>query len=326
MGAALLPAAVRAFFAERRLSPGPGVVAVSGGADSVALLRALLAAGAGPLHVAHFHHHLRGAEADEDAAFVRQLAGKTGCAFHLGEADVAAAGGNLEATARRLRYAWLADVAATAGAAWVATGHTADDQAETVLHRLLRGTGLRGLRGIAASAALDGTAACLIRPLLAVTRADVLAFLAELGQPFRIDSSNADPRFTRNRIRAELLPLLATFNPDAAAALNRAAEQASEAFDLIDRLAGDLLARAELPRAGDLVILDAAALTAAEPLVAREAVRRLWEREGWPVSRFRAAQWHRLLAVAHGDPPAAHFPGGVVARRAGRVVRVGLRS
>lgn len=322
MGAPL-PAAVRAFFAQHRLV-GPGVVAVSGGADSVALLRALLGAGLGPLVVAHFHHGLRGAEADADAAFVRELASDLGCRFEPGDADVRAAGGNLETTARRLRYGWLAGVAAASGAAWVATGHTADDQAETVLHRLVRGTGLRGLRGIAPAAPLGE--ATVVRPLLAVGRADVLAFLAGLGQPFRTDSSNADPRFTRNRIRADVLPLLTTFNPDAVAALNRAAEQAAEAFGLLDRLAADLLTRAELPRAGDLVILDAARLLGAEPLLAREAFRRLWEREGWPTNLFRATHWHRLLAVAHGDPAAANFPGGAFARRVGRVVQLGRRS
>ncbi|HEX4611097.1 MAG TPA: ATP-binding protein, partial [Urbifossiella sp.] len=165
-----------------------------------------------------------------------------------------------------------------------------------------------------------------IRPLLAATRADVLAFLAELGQPFRTDSSNADLRFTRNRLRAEVLPLLATLNPDVVSALNRVADQAEEAFALIDRQAAELLARAELPRAGDLVILDAAALTAADPLLARETFRRVWEREGWPTTQFHATHWHRLLAVTHGNPPAADFPGGVVARRAGRVVRLGRRS
>lgn len=322
MGAAL-PAAVRAFFAEHALPPGPGVVAVSGGADSVALLRALLAAGAGPLHVAHFHHHLRGAEADDDAVFVRAVAAEVGCLFHLRGADVAAAGGNVEATGRRLRYYWLGRLAAALGA-WVATGHTTNDQAETVLHRLVRGTGLRGLRGVAPVATLDGVS--VVRPLLTVTRADVLAYLAELGQPFRTDSSNADLRYTRNRIRAEVLPLLATFNPDIVAALNRAAEQASEAFALLDRLAADLLARAELPRAGELVILDADTLTAADPLLAREAIRKLWEREEWPTSQFRAAHWHRVLAVASGDPAAADFPGGVVVRRVGRVVQLGRRS
>lgn len=323
MGAPL-PAAVRAFFAQHRLPAGPGVVAVSGGADSVALLRALTEAGVGPLVVAHFHHGLRGAEADADAAFVRELAGALACRFELGEADVRAAGGNLEATARRLRYGWLAEVAAATGAVWVATGHTAGDQAETVLHRLVRGTGLRGLRGVATTAPLGHMV--LVRPLLQAARAEVLAYLAELGQSFCTDSTNADPRFTRNRIRAEVLPLLKAYNPDATAALNRAAEQAAEAFDLIDRLAADLLGRAELPRAGDLVILDAAAITAAEPLLAREAFRRVWEREGWPTGQFRVAHWHRLLAVARGDPASADFPGGTFAQRAGRVVRLGRRS
>jgi len=154
----------------------------------------------------------------------------------------------------------------------------------------------------------------------------VLAYLTELGQPFRTDSSNADPRFTRNRIRADVLPLLTTFNPDAVAALTRAAEHAAEAFDVIDRIAADLLARAELPRAGAIVILDAATVVAAEPLVAREAFRRLWEREGWPTSHFRAAHWHRLLALTSGDPTAADFPGGTFAQRRGRVVRLGRRS
>jgi tRNA(Ile)-lysidine synthase len=157
-------------------------------------------------------------------------------------------------------------------------------------------------------------------------RAEVVAFLSDLGQPYRTDSTNADLHFTRNRLRAEVLPLLKTFNPDVVAALTRAADQAAEAFDLIDRQAADLLARAELPRAGALVILDATALTAADPLLAREAFRRVWAREGWPATQFRATHWHRLLAVATGSPPAADFPGGVTARRVGRVVRLGRRS
>src|SRR5207248_3290525 len=255
-----------------------------------------------PLTVAHFNHRLRGDESDADAVFVKDRAGSLGLAFRLGEADVsaAAAGENLEATARRLRYAWLADVAAEVGAGWVATGHTADDQAETVLHRLLRGTGLQGLRGIGAVLGEPGARATglslgstpalalgvrqnllrpgvvILRPLLTATRAEVLAYLAELNQPFRTDASNADPRFTRNRIRAELLPLLKTFNPDVVSALGRLAEQAAEAHEVIDGQARSLLLTAELPRAGDGVILDADALTAAPRPVVRSALRLVW--------------------------------------------------
>src|SRR5207244_5164116 len=137
-----------------------------------------------------------------DALFVKDRAGSLGLALGRGEADVsaAAAGESLEATARRLRYAWLADVAAEVGAGWVATGHTADDQAETVLHRLLRGTGLQGLRGIAPRREL-APGVGLVRPLLRTTRAEVIAYLQELDQPFRLDSTNSDLSRMRNRIR-----------------------------------------------------------------------------------------------------------------------------
>ena len=325
---------------------GPGVVAVSGGADSVALLRALIEAGCAPLTIAHFNHQLRGTDSDADAAFVQELAGRLGFTSRATRADVAkeAAGENLEATARRLRYSWLAQVAAEVGADWIATGHTADDQAETVLHRLIRGTGLQGLRGMASwraggvSPLLNGQelqevqnrgltpSARLIRPFLTVTRADVLALLTELGQPYREDASNADPRFTRNRIRHELMPLLKTFNPEVVAALGRLAEQAEEAFDVLREAAERLLAEAELPRAGELLILDAAKLTAAHPYHVREAFRLLGHREGWPVSQMSASHWSRLVRIARGELPAADFPGGLGVRHAGRVVQLHRRK
>jgi tRNA(Ile)-lysidine synthase len=301
---------------------GPGVVAVSGGADSVALLRGLLDAGAGPLTVAHFNHHLRGAESDADADFVRELAASLGLPFRLGEADVraVAAGDNLEATARRLRYDWLAGL----GAGWVATGHTADDQAETVLHRIIRGTGLQGLRGIAVSRELG--AGWLYRPLLAVTRADVLDYLAELGQPFRTDSSNANPAFTRNRIRSELLPLLRTFNPAIVDVLGRLAEQADEAHRGIAEEATRLLTEASRPRAGGLYVLDAETMAARPDYLVREVFRTAWAALGWPLDGMTADHWDRLVGIVRSDPTSADFPGGIHARRVGRVVQLGRRS
>src|SRR5262249_54909010 len=135
---------------------------------------------------------------------------------------------NREAHARRQRYDWLTKVAAESGIPWIATGHTADDQAETVLFRLLRGTGLDGLRGIAPIRALAGEVR-VVRPLLSATRQDVLDYLAGLGQDYRTDESNADRRFTRNRIRHELLPLLArAYNPRVREVLCRLASQAAE--------------------------------------------------------------------------------------------------
>jgi tRNA(Ile)-lysidine synthase len=306
-------AELRRFVGARGLT-GPGAVAVSGGADSVALLRGLVAAGVPGLVVAHFNHRLRGAESDADEAFVKALAGRLGLRFVSGGADVAAAGGNTEAAARRLRYDWLAGL----GAEWVATGHTADDQAETVLHRLVRGTGLDGLQGIAAErAAGSNPTVRLVRPLLALPRTDLLAYLAALDQPFRTDSSNADRGLTRNRIRHDLLPLLKTFNPQVVSALGRLAEQA--AVEAADRgqAAADLLAVVERPRAGPTLVLDAAQLLAAPPGRVRDALRRLWAREGWPVGRMSFAHWVRAAALTPGD-----YPDGVRLRRAGRVVQL----
>ena len=332
---------------------GPGVVAVSGGADSVALLRALVAADAGPLTVAHVNHLLRGAESDADEQFVCDLAGELGVGFRAVRVDVAkaAAGGNLEATARRVRYEWLAGVAADVGANWVATGHTADDQAETVLHRVIRGTGLQGLRGIAAVGRVPepnpptplplreggeeyssssplrfGEGLILLRPLMTVTRTEIVAFLGSLGQAFREDASNADPRFTRNRIRAELVPLMKSFNPAVVTVLGQLAEQAAEAHDLIADLARTLLERAERPRAGETVILDAATLSSAPALVVRSALRLIWEREGWPMGEMGYDQWAHGVAVAHQQSGGWDFPGGISARARGRVVQIGRRE
>lgn len=306
--------AVRQFVAAR---PGVGVAGVSGGADSVALLRALHAVPVKSLVVAHVNHRLRGADSDGDENFVRALCATLGVECRVLAVDVSAlaAGDNLEVTARRVRYAFFAAVAHEAGAAWVATAHTADDQAETVLHRIVRGTGLQGLRGIAAER--DG----VVRPLLAVTRADVLEHLAAAGQPYREDASNADTRFTRNRIRHELLPLLRTFNPDVVTALAHLAEHANEAHEVVTGAATELLAKAERPRAPNAVILDTEVLGASRVLI-RAVLRMVWGREGWPMSEMTFDAWERAVAVARRDSGACDFPGGVSMRHAGRVVQI----
>lgn len=200
-------------------------VGLSGGADSVALLRAL-AERSGELglvlHAAHLHHGLRGAEADGDLEFSRELAARLGLPFHEARVDAAAeakadrasgkAAESLEEAARRLRYAWFRELLASGEIDAVATAHTLDDQAETVLAKFLRGAWTEGLAGI--SPMLDGARpGKIIRPLLAVTRVEIEAYLNALGQPWREDSSNRHLTFTRNRIRHELLPLLEGWNP-----------------------------------------------------------------------------------------------------------------
>ena len=310
---------VRRFFSSHVKRESTGVVAVSGGADSVALLRALHAIHRGQLVVTHVNHQLRGTESDSDEAFVRELAERLGMAYRMKSVDVGAraARGNLEATARHVRYEFFAEVAAEVRAEWIATAHSADDQAETVLHRLIRGAGLQGLRGIAHKQST------IIRPLLTITRSDVLEYLASLNQSYREDSSNSDLRFTRNRLRHELLPQLKTFNPDIVTALNQLASQASEAFEVLESDAERLIAEVELPRAGDRLILDLTQLAIVHRYLMQELFRLLWQREGWPRREMTAEHWSRLAAIATGTLVAADFPGGINARRVGRVMQIG---
>lgn len=317
-------AAIQQFREEQQLT-GPGLVAVSGGPDSVALLHGLVECRVPGLIIAHFNHQLRGEESDRDAAFVVQLGQQLDLPVRIGSADVRAAGGNLEATARQLRYDWLTTTAQETDAQWIATGHTADDQAETVLHRLIRGTGLSGLGGIAATRSLR-PGITLIRPILEMRRADVLAYLAEKNHACQTDSSNRDPAFTRNRIRHELLPLLQTFNPRIAEALTRLARQAQEQSADRERQITRLLTQCEHPRVGTTIILDAEMLATCEESEIRELFRTIWKREGWPQLGMSAAHWYRLVDIASGTVPAADFPGGITTRRVGKVVQIRRRE
>ena len=320
---------------------GRGVVAaVSGGADSVALLCTLIAARDPsfpfPVFLAHLNHQLRGAESDADEAFTVELhgrlvsAGVPALALRLGRIDVAAQvrsdGANLEATARRVRYHWLAGVARETGARWVATGHTADDQAETVLHRLLRGTGLQGLRGIAAERELE-SGVHVIRPLLKTTRKEIIAYLGHIHQLFREDSTNRDRAYTRNRIRLELLPYLAErYNPSVATALARLAEQAEEVFRDEESAAASLVSAAELPRAGTTLIFNRARLAAAPPRLARAALRFAWAREAWPLDAMGYDAWDRLTGLVHCESGGLDLPGSVHARLRGQVLQIGPKE
>lgn len=216
----------------RFLHPGERVgVAVSGGPDSVLLLDFLqrLSRDAGfTLAVVHFNHHLRGAESDEDARFVRRWAQELGLPFLLGEARVAEEARkrrrNLEATARELRYRFFLGLIRQGRIDQVATAHTLDDQAETVLLHILRGTGTKGLGGIHPS--FEGK---IMRPFLSLTRAEIEAALQEQKLPFRVDSSNLDTGFRRNKIRLDLLPLLEKeYNPEVKRLLSELSDRARE--------------------------------------------------------------------------------------------------
>jgi tRNA(Ile)-lysidine synthase len=284
--------------------------------------------------VAHLNHQLRGEESDRDAAFVGTLHGRLALthprlelrcdALKVAE-SAQAEHGNLEAVARRLRYNWLCRIAQEAGLRWVATGHTADDQAETVLHRLLRGAGLQGLRGIAARRPLTPEVT-LIRPLLGVTRTEVIAYLEAQGQEYREDSSNRNLALTRNRFRHELLPHLAQYNPAIAGVLCRLAQQADEAYRVVEVQARSLLEDAEQVRAGEMLIFHRERLSAAPRHLVCEMFRLIWAREGWPTGRMSFAAWERLADVAQGKATGVDLPGGVRVLCRERVVQLARRS
>ncbi len=211
-------------------------VAVSGGGDSVGLFH-LLERVALPkglqLALVHLNHKLRGADSDEDESFVKELARSHDLPFFCRGIDVAAEasreGANLEATARRLRYEFFQSLMEEGRLDKIATGHTANDQAETVLLRLLRGSGTEGLGGIYPT--LEGR---IVRPLLGITREELLGLLEENHLSFRIDQSNFDRRFLRNRVRAELLPKLEQeFNPQIVTLLSELAERSRDEEDYL---------------------------------------------------------------------------------------------
>ena len=214
----------------RMLSPGDRVVvAVSGGQDSLCLLHVLKLLASEMrfgLHVAHLNHGLRGADSDADAAFVRQTALEWGIAATVETAAVLTYRKehhlSLEDAARRLRYAFLQRVAAEVGAAAIATGHTADDQVETIIMHWLRGAGPGGLRGMLPVQALAGGIR-LIRPLLDVTRAETGGYCRENGLAARHDLSNDDSAIQRNYVRHSVLPALDKVTPAARANILRTA-------------------------------------------------------------------------------------------------------
>lgn len=252
-------------------------IAVSGGPDSMLLLDFALiyAREAGlALSVVHFNHHLRGAESDADESFVRERARQLGLEFHGSSADVAAIARakkrNLEATARDLRYGFFFSLVRQGKLDKVATAHTANDQAETVLLRLIRGAGTRGLGGIH-PVLQDG----VVRPFLTLTRAEVEDEIRLRGLACRADSSNRDNRFARNRLRERVLPLLESqFNPRVVESLAAFADPARDDEAFLQQQAQER-SHAWLRREGDTVRIPAGRLSAFPAAIARRVLRQM---------------------------------------------------
>jgi tRNA(Ile)-lysidine synthase len=328
------PVLRRALAGDCRVARGSHVlIAVSGGADSTSLLVGLVRIAHErdiTLTAAHLHHGLRGEDADRDLEQVRALCERLGVELQSARWDCRARmkrrGLTGQAGLRELRREFLTRAARTAGADLIATAHTADDQAETLLMRLGRGTGLAGLAGITPRSGR------WIRPLLHATRAAIEADLTGAGLEWREDPSNADPAYLRNRIRATAVAAVAqALDPDAAPATGRAAlagrisrtlDEVRSARRVLESWADRRLTQVCDARAGGATL--AARQTAAYPLALRRALyRRLWRRFA-PESRGLTGPHleaiDRLFGTARGSGR-IHLPCGVVAERRSAVVR-----
>lgn len=298
----------------------PVLVACSGGADSVGLLLGLhrLAPATARLVVAHAEHDLRAAAA-ADREFVARLAARLGLPFAWRRIAVRAeppGGEGIEARARRLRYEFLEQAALERAARHVVVAHTADDQAETILHRLLRGTGLAGLAGMPAARPL-GPGVSLLRPLLAVSRSEVREFLAVAVQGWCEDESNADTGFARNFLRHEVLARCAAGPyPAASAALVRLGRQAARVAGAVASAAEHLLEAHSVRQADGSVLIRAAALAALDPHLVAEVFVALWRREGWPRRDMTARHYVRLARLVV-EAQAADLPAGIRVEPAG---------
>jgi len=285
-------------------------VAISGGADSTALLRALADlknrhGGEGRLFALHVDHQVRGAESDGDSRWCDALCDSLVIPLQVVVGDprpiAAEEGDGLEAAARQLRYRLLAEAAEQGGARYLATAHTQDDQVETVLFRMLRGSGLRGLAGIPRRRALSESVT-LIRPMLSCSRAAIGEYLASLGQNFRLDSSNQDQRFTRNRLRHDLLPhLREQYNADLDTALLGLAAQAADAQQVVEAQARELLSQSTLERSAHRVSLSLTLDHSSPTLILCEALRIVWRDAELP-ERDMTRQWWLQLAKLAADP------------------------
>ena len=261
------------------------VIGLSGGPDSTLLLHTL--AGLSErnnlhwrLHAAHLHHGLRGAEADEDAAFAARIAEDLHVPFHVERANVPAAvargGGSTEEVARSHRYDFLERIALTAGSELVAVAHHADDNAETVVHRICRGTGLRGLVGIHDVRPLRPDSHIrLVRPFLQQRRATIEELCATRGLTPREDSTNRSPEFTRGRIRRTVMPLLVEqLNPNVVEALLRLSEHARWLGTYLDDAAARTFEALVISQEGRRVALNVHALVGKQHIIQAEVVRR----------------------------------------------------
>lgn len=310
------------------------VVGVSGGPDSVALLHLLHALrGQGDwalnLHVGHLNHRIRGSEADADAAFVEALARRLGLPCTVDSVDVRARaaelGISLEQTGRQCRFDFFERLCLTLGCRTVAMAHHADDNAETILHRVLRGTGLRGLGGIRAVRTIRaGSDIRVIRPMLAFRRAQIAEYLAERNIESRQDATNHSPEFTRNRLRNSVLPLLRErFNPQVDEALLRLGEQARGADAYLSETSERLMESLVISHDDGQLVLHAQLLARKPRVIQTQVIRHALLRMGIGEQELSYGHMEAIATLAAGREgnKTLDLPGGYRAsRRYGKLV------
>ena len=299
------------------------VVAVSGGADSVALLRALACvsdSASESLSVAHFHDGLRGAEADADAEFVETLASQLELPFYCGFADKDS-DSTSENDLRDQRYSFLLDVACKTNSRYIATAHHRDDQVETLLFRLCRGTGLRGLGGIPQSRVLEESIS-LIRPLLDVPRQLIEKTLNEVQQTWRNDASNEESDYSRNYIRNEIMPRLRARFPQVDESVARLAKQAAEQQVFLTQLAAALLE--SVSESESEVVFDCEPLQATSPVLLRELIILVFRRNEWPTAEIGFQELDQIAGFigSRMKVKRKQFVGGINCQSDGRRLRL----
>ena len=312
------------------------LLAVSGGPDSMALLHGLVKlrhAGACRIeyfHVAHLNHQLRAAQSDDDADFVQQQVQNLDLDFTIAAVDVLAAAqrsrASMETEARNQRYRFLAQTAREKKCNKIALGHNADDNAETILHRIIRGTALRGLAGIPAVRKFsdDGGAdnLWLVRPLLTTRRHEIIAYLQQQGICYRQDHSNQSLLYTRNRIRHELIPQLARqYNPNITEMLLQLGRTADWLGEMLSEDAAGLLAEIKISDDGGVVILDAGKLAQKIKLEQAEIVHQVLLELKVPLRKVGFIHIYSVLNLVKGDGTKVQLPGGwVVCREAEKLI------
>ncbi len=304
------------------------VIGASGGADSTVLLRVMAEIGRRSdldwrIHAAHLHHGLRGQDADHDAAFVARLTADLDVPLHLEQADihelVRRGGGSTEEAARSRRYEFLERVALTTGSDCVAVAHHADDNAETVLHRICRGTGLRGLAGMHDVRPIrPGSLIRLVRPLMGLRRADVEAVCRAERLEFRTDDSNYTEQFTRGRIRNHVLPLLrSSINQSVTDALLRLAEQARWLGTYLEDAAARVFDTMLVSERPGEIVLNTRAFLHKQRIIQAEVVRRAVALVTAGDQELGFAHVEAVLALLEDATSGKelHLPGRVVVRK-----------